>query len=141
AHDHLEGARLGHLDLLDLEGVLRFAEALLANHPGGHRLGQLAGLGLYGGNLLEVDCHVLGTSSVGIREGVNATRAGLARLDRTGDAGWPGGQAWAVSAAWPRPRAGVCSGAGALAPMRPTSVHASSAPRRATAAQSLRPYW
>ena len=38
AHDHLEGARLGYLDLLDLEGVLRFAEALLADHPGGHRL-------------------------------------------------------------------------------------------------------
>ncbi len=48
AHDHLERARLGHLDLLDLEGVLGFAEALLADDPRGHRLGQLAGLGVYG---------------------------------------------------------------------------------------------
>ena len=59
ADDHLEGARLGHLDLLDLEGVLRFAEALLADHPGGHRLGQLAGLDVDCGDLLEIDCHVL----------------------------------------------------------------------------------
>ena len=44
AHDHLEGAGLGHLDLLELEGVLGLALALLADHPGGHRLGQLAGL-------------------------------------------------------------------------------------------------
>ena len=43
-HDHLEGARLGHFDLLDLEGVLGLAEALLADDPGGHRLGQDAGL-------------------------------------------------------------------------------------------------
>ncbi len=47
AHDHLERARLGHLDLLELEGVLRFAVALLADDPGGHRLGQLARLGVY----------------------------------------------------------------------------------------------
>ena len=46
AHDHLEGAGLGDLDLLQLESVLRFAQALLADHPGGHRLGQLAGLGV-----------------------------------------------------------------------------------------------
>ncbi len=57
AHDHLERARLGHLDLLDLEGVLRFAEALLADDPGGHRGGQLAGLGVYLGDLLQIDCH------------------------------------------------------------------------------------
>ena len=44
AHDHLEGAGLGDLDLLDLEGVLGLALALLADHPGGHRLGQLARL-------------------------------------------------------------------------------------------------
>jgi hypothetical protein len=48
AHDHLERSRLGDLDLLDLEGVLRFAEALLADDPRGHRLRQLAGLGVYG---------------------------------------------------------------------------------------------
>ena len=40
ADDHLEGARLGHLDLLDLEGVLGLALALLADHPRRHRLGQ-----------------------------------------------------------------------------------------------------
>ena len=57
AHDHLERARLGHLDLLDLEGVLRFAVALLADHPRRHRAGQLAGLGVDGGDLLEIDCH------------------------------------------------------------------------------------
>ena len=47
AHDDLEGARLGHLDLLDLEGVARLALALLADDPGGHLLGQLAGLDGY----------------------------------------------------------------------------------------------
>ena len=40
ADDHLEGAGLRDLDLLDLEGVLGLALALLADHPGGHRLGQ-----------------------------------------------------------------------------------------------------
>jgi len=44
AHDHLERARLGHLDLLDLEGVTGLAEAVLADHPRGHLLGQLARL-------------------------------------------------------------------------------------------------
>src|SRR6185436_2112434 len=34
--DDLHGARLGHLHLLDLEGVGRFALALLADHPGVH---------------------------------------------------------------------------------------------------------
>jgi hypothetical protein len=57
AHDHLERARLGHLDLLELEGVLGFAEALLADHPGGHRLGQLTGLDENLGDLLQIDCH------------------------------------------------------------------------------------
>ena len=42
--DHLEGARLGDLDLLELEGVGRLALALLADHPGRHRLRQRAGL-------------------------------------------------------------------------------------------------
>ena len=55
AHDHLEGAGLGDLDLLDLEGVLRLALALLADHPGGHRLGQLAGLDV---ELADVTSHL-----------------------------------------------------------------------------------
>src|SRR5215207_11103151 len=42
ADDHLEGAWLGDLDLLDLEGVLGLTLALWADHPGGHLLGQLA---------------------------------------------------------------------------------------------------
>ena len=44
ADDHLEGPGLGDLDLLDLEGVLGLALALLADHPRGHRLRQGAGL-------------------------------------------------------------------------------------------------
>ena len=42
--DHLEGARLRQLDLLELEGVLGLALALGPDHPGGHRLRQLARL-------------------------------------------------------------------------------------------------
>ena len=42
-HDHLERAGLGDLDVLDLEGVLRLALAVLADHPCRHRLRQLAG--------------------------------------------------------------------------------------------------
>ncbi len=38
-HDHLEGAGLRHLDLLELEGVAWLAEPLLADHPRGHRRG------------------------------------------------------------------------------------------------------
>ena len=44
AHDHLERAGLGDLDLLDLEGVLGLALALLADHPRRHGLRELAGL-------------------------------------------------------------------------------------------------
>ena len=51
AHDHLEGAGLGQLDLLDLEGVLGLALALGTDHPGGHRLGQLARFDVELGNL------------------------------------------------------------------------------------------
>ncbi len=40
AHDHLERAGLGDLDLLDLEGVRRFAKPLLADHPCGHRAAE-----------------------------------------------------------------------------------------------------
>ena len=43
-HDHLEGAGLGHLDLLEPEGVRRLPLALGANHPCGHPPRQLAGL-------------------------------------------------------------------------------------------------
>ena len=46
AHDHLERAGLGHLDLLELESVHRLALALLADHPGGHRPRELAWLGV-----------------------------------------------------------------------------------------------
>jgi hypothetical protein len=42
--DHLEGAGLGNLDLLELEGVGRLALPLLADHPGRHRLRQRSGL-------------------------------------------------------------------------------------------------
>ena len=44
ADDHLEGAGLGNLDLLELEGVVGLALALLADHPGRHRLRQRSGL-------------------------------------------------------------------------------------------------
>ena len=44
AHHDLEGAGLGYRQLLELEGVQRLALALLADHPGGHRGGQLARL-------------------------------------------------------------------------------------------------
>ena len=47
ADDHLEGGGLGDLDLLQLEGVLGLSLALLADHPGGHRVGQLAGLDVH----------------------------------------------------------------------------------------------
>ena len=57
AHDDLERAGLGDLDLLELEGVDRLALALLADDPGGHRLGQLARLGVDGGDLREIDGH------------------------------------------------------------------------------------
>ena len=43
AHDHLEGAGLGYLHLLQLEGLDRLALALLADHPGGHRRGSSPG--------------------------------------------------------------------------------------------------
>src|SRR4051794_32984730 len=57
AHDDLERAGLGNLDLLNLEGVRRLALALLADHPGGHRVRQLAGLGVDAGDLAGVNCH------------------------------------------------------------------------------------
>ena len=57
AHDHLERAGFGHLDLLELEGVLGFPEALLADHPGCHRLGQLTGLDEDLGDSLQIGCH------------------------------------------------------------------------------------
>ena len=57
AHDHLERARLGDLDLLELEGVLRLALALLADDPGRHRLGQLARLDVDLRDLLHIHRH------------------------------------------------------------------------------------
>src|SRR3954451_16304275 len=44
AHDHLECAGLGQLDLLELEGVLGLALALLTDHPRRHRLRELTRL-------------------------------------------------------------------------------------------------
>src|SRR5581483_4117795 len=55
--DHLERARLGHLDLLELEGVQRLALALGADYPRRHGAGELAGLGFDYGNLAYVDGH------------------------------------------------------------------------------------
>ena len=57
AHDHLERLRLGNLDLLDLEGVLGLALALLADHPRRHRLGQRAGLHVELRDLRYVNSH------------------------------------------------------------------------------------
>src|SRR5919108_1738870 len=60
AHDDLHRARLRYLHLLDLEGVDRLPEALLADHPGGHRVGELAGLGADPGDVGGVDWHGAG---------------------------------------------------------------------------------
>ena len=57
-HDHLEGAGLRHVDLLDLEGVGRLALALLPDHPGGHLLGQLPGLHVELRNVCDLYCQV-----------------------------------------------------------------------------------
>ena len=64
ADDHLEGAGLGDLDLLELEGVDRLALALLADDPGGHRLRQRARARSRSvATWLDVDCHVLRSSA------------------------------------------------------------------------------
>jgi hypothetical protein len=57
AHGDLEGARLGCLDLLQLERLGRLALALLADDPGGHRGRQLAGLGVEVGDLAGINGH------------------------------------------------------------------------------------
>jgi hypothetical protein len=57
ADDHLERPRLGHLDLLDLEGVLGLALALGSDHPRRHRLGQGARLHVELRDLGYVYCH------------------------------------------------------------------------------------
>ena len=81
AHDHLERAGLGHLDLLELEGVLRLALALLADHPRGHRPRQLAGLDVDLRDLRDIHRHrgrqitVLGLGSLGRFEGLGRPRA------------------------------------------------------------------
>ncbi len=61
AHDHLEGAGLRDLDVLELEGVHRFAFALLADDPRGHRRRKLTGLGVDNGNLAHIYGHSAGT--------------------------------------------------------------------------------
>ena len=57
ADDHLERAGLGHRHLLELEGVQRLPEALLADDPGGHGRGQLSGLHVNFGDSTGVDGH------------------------------------------------------------------------------------
>ena len=59
AHDHLERARLRHLDLLDLERVGRLALALLADDPRGHRLGELARLRAHLCDVRRVNGHLV----------------------------------------------------------------------------------
>src|SRR3954454_3662430 len=73
ADDDLEGAGLRYFDLLDLEGVLGLAEALLADDPGGHLGRQLPGLGGDGGDLRHVNGHVL---QVPLEVGVRFPRGG-----------------------------------------------------------------
>ena len=57
-HD-LHRARLRYLHLLDLEGVAGLALALLADHPGGHRVRELARLGRDAGDVGGVNWHGL----------------------------------------------------------------------------------
>src|SRR5690348_3644535 len=66
AHDHLERAGLGYLDLLQLERVYRLALALLADDPGGHGGRKLARLSFDGCDLAEIDGHSAVTFLVGI---------------------------------------------------------------------------
>src|SRR6185437_100340 len=54
AHNHLERAGLGYLDLLKLERVDRLALALLADDPGGHGGRELSRLGFDGCDLAEI---------------------------------------------------------------------------------------
>src|SRR5579871_6886606 len=63
-HDHLERAGLGDLDLLDLERVDRLALALLADHPGSHRPGQLTRFGLNMCDLAQINRHGLALAIV-----------------------------------------------------------------------------
>jgi hypothetical protein len=58
ADDHLERAGLRDFDLLDLHGVLGLALTLLADHPGGHLLGQLARLDIELGYVGDLYGHV-----------------------------------------------------------------------------------
>ena len=85
-HDHLEGAGLRHVDLLDLEGVGRLALALLPDHPGGHLLGQLPGLHVELRNVCDLYCQVdslrrLRTAGIVDNRGLAAV-AGLGRPRR-----------------------------------------------------------
>ena len=56
-HDHLEGAGARYLHLLQLEGLDGLALALGADDPGGHRVGELAGLDVELGDLAGIDGH------------------------------------------------------------------------------------
>ena len=92
AHDDLEGARLGRLHLLELEGVDRLAEALLADHPGGHRRRQLARLGVQSRDLADVNGHVSHGSCSGplTSKATRLTRESTQALPLDG---WPEGRA------------------------------------------------
>jgi len=57
ANDDLEGPGLGDPELFDLESVNGFAEALLADDPGGHAAGKLTQFGIDIGDLAQIDGH------------------------------------------------------------------------------------
>jgi hypothetical protein len=59
ADGHLERAGLGHLHLLELERVERFALTLLADDPCGHGGRELSGLHVQLRHILRIDRHVL----------------------------------------------------------------------------------
>jgi hypothetical protein len=58
ADGDLEGAGLRDVDLLELHGLDRLAEALLADHPGGHRGRQLTGFDVQLCDLADINGHV-----------------------------------------------------------------------------------
>src|SRR4051812_14461765 len=99
AHDHLECAGLGQLDLLELEGVLGLALALLTDHPRRHRLRELTGLQVELRDLRYVYSHASPLEVWGERRKprriltarriwISASRADVAALQRL--AGVPG---------------------------------------------------
>jgi hypothetical protein len=58
-HGHLEGPRLGHPHLLELEGLDGLAFPFLADDPRRHRLRELARLGIDVCDSAQIDGHVL----------------------------------------------------------------------------------